>query len=168
MNKRIISIAVVLVATVSLNSCYYTSKVIDVEKEKQAIRSVIARETETYYNQEYEKWKETYINEKYFRSYGYWDGYAEKVRAYNGFDTLSAFKKKQFEQNKTYWIGSTAEKSNENFRIYDGIAWYTFDQVSYENGTRKFLGKSVETRILEKQEGKWKIAYLGFHYYPAE
>jgi hypothetical protein len=136
------------------------------EKEKEAIKAVIAKETEAYYRQDFEAWKSTYVNASYFRSYGYWEGYTEKVRQYNGFDTLANFKKKQFEENRTFWVGSTEERSNENFRIYDDVAWYTFDQVSYEKDTRKILGKSVETRILEKHNGEWKIAYLAFHYLP--
>ena len=46
------------------------------------------------------------------------------------------------------------------------MAWYTFEQYSYEKDTRKLLGKSLETRILEKENGQWKIAYLGYHYFP--
>ena len=63
-------------------------------------------------------------------------------------------------------VRATEERSNENFRITKDMAWYTFEQDSYEKDTRKFLGKSLETRILEKENGEWKIAYLAFHYYP--
>lgn len=136
------------------------------EKEKAAIRSVLKAETEAYYRQDFAAWKETYLDAPHFRSYGYWEGYPEKVRYYNGFDTLKNFKKKQFDENRTYWIGSTEEQTSENFRIYKNVAWYTAEQVSYEKDTRKVLGRSVETRILEKQNGRWKIAYLGFHYLP--
>ncbi|HEX2532429.1 MAG TPA: hypothetical protein VHK69_01765 [Chitinophagaceae bacterium] len=134
--------------------------------EIEAIRSVIARETEAYYRQDFDAWRATYVDSPYFRSYGYWEGYPEKVRVYNGFDSLKRFKQEQFRQNKTYWVGSTEERSNENFRIYPNVAWYTFEQVSYEKDTRRVLGRSVETRILEKHRGQWKIAYLGFHYLP--
>jgi hypothetical protein len=85
---------------------------------------------------------------------------------HNGFESLKAEKKKQFEEDKTLWKGSTEERENENFRISSDMAWYTFEQLSYEKDTRKLLGKSLETRILEKQNGEWKIAYLGFHYLP--
>lgn len=153
-----------LVILISVQQCSKIPN--ESEMDKMAIRAVIKKETEAYYKQDYETWKNTYVNEPYFRSYGYWEGYPEKVRDYNGFDTLRSFKKKQFEENRTYWVGSTEEISNENFRIFPDVAWYTYDQVSYEKGTRKILGKSVETRILEKVDGKWKIAYLGFHYKP--
>lgn len=52
-------------------------------------------------------------------------------------------------------------------RFFD-VHWYTFEQLSYEKGTRKQVGRSLETRILEKHNGKWKIAYLGYHYFPGD
>lgn len=141
---------------------------LDFEKEKAAIQAVIAKETKSYYKQDFEAWKSTYLQSPAFRKFGYWEGYENKIEAYNGFQSLADVKKKQFDANATLWVGSTEERSNENFRITPEMAWYTFEQDSYEKDTRKFLGKSLETRILEKENGEWKIAYLGFHYYPEE
>lgn len=138
----------------------------DVEKEKAAIQAVIAKETESYYKQDFEAWKSTYLQSPAFRKFGYWEGYPEKVVSNIGFESLAAEKKKQFDANETLWKGSTEERRNESFRITDAMAWYTFEQLSYEKDTRKFLGRSLETRILEKENGEWKIAYLAFHYYP--
>ncbi|MBL7781201.1 MAG: hypothetical protein JNM22_08280 [Saprospiraceae bacterium] len=139
---------------------------VDFEKEKSAIQAVIAKETESYYKQDFEAWKSTYLQSPAFRKFGYWEGYPEKVISNIGFESLKAEKKKQFEANETLWKGSTEERVNENFRISTDMAWYTFEQNSYEKDTHKFLGKSLETRILEKENGEWKIAYLSFHYYP--
>jgi hypothetical protein len=150
----------------SLFACQPVAPKFDLEQEKAAIQKVIAEETETYYRQDFAGWKNTYADAPYFRSYCYWEGWPEKVRAYNGFDTLAQLKKAQFEQDKTIWKGSTEERSHENFRIFPEVAWYTFEQHSYEKDTRKFLGRSLETRILEKQDGQWKIVYLGYHYFP--
>lgn len=140
--------------------------VVDFEKEKSAIQAVIAKETESYYKQDFEAWKSTYLQSPTFRKFGYWEGYPEKVVSNIGFESLMVEKKKQFDANETIWKGSTEERTNENFRISSDMAWYTFEQNSYEKDTRKFLGKSLETRILEKENGEWKIAYLAFHYYP--
>ncbi len=144
------------------------SSAVDFEKEKAAIQAVIAKETESYYKQDYEAWKSTYLQSPAFRKFGYWEGYLEKVRVNIGFESLAAEKKQQFDADETIWKGSTEERKNENFRISKDMAWYTFEQYSYEKDTRKFLGKSQETRILEKENGAWKIAYLAFHYYPLE
>jgi hypothetical protein len=141
---------------------------LDFEKEKSAIQAVIAKETTSYYKQDFEAWKSTYLQSPAFRKFGYWEGYPEKVVPNIGFESLVTEKKKQFESNTTLWQGSIEERSNENFRISHNMAWYTFEQNSYEKDTRKFLGKSLETRVLEKENGEWKIAYLGFHYYPME
>ncbi|MBP7307522.1 MAG: hypothetical protein KA987_15490 [Saprospiraceae bacterium] len=142
------------------------SNTIDFEKEKAAIQATIAKETESYYKEDLESWKSTYLQSPAFRKFGYWEGYPEKVISNIDFESLLAEKKKQFDKNETLWQGSTEERENENFRISDKMAWYTFEQNSYEKSSRKFLGKSLETRILEKENGEWKIAYLGFHYYP--
>ena len=143
-----------------------SDKIFYAEKEKVAIQQLIAKETASYYKQDFETWKNTYVNAPHFRSYGYWVGYDEKVRSYNGFDTLKSFKKNSLKKTATVWRNSIEEKSNENFRIYPEFAWYTFDQVSYDSSRTKVLGRSVETRILGKQNSEWKIAYLGFHYLP--
>lgn len=139
---------------------------VDFEKEKAAIQAVIAKETESYYKQDFEAWKSTYLESPAFRKFGYWEGFPEKVTFNNGFESLKEEKKKQFEADATIWKGSTEERLNENFRISQDMAWYTFEQLSYEKDTRKMLGRSLETRILEKQNGDWKIAYLGYHYFP--
>lgn len=151
-----------------LTSCNPPSAVpaVDFEKEKAAIRTIIAMETESYYKQDFEAWKNTYLQSPAFRKFGYWEGYPEKVVSNIGFESLAAEKKKQFEANETIWKGSTEERTNEHFRITHDMAWYTFEQNSYEKDTRKFLGRSLETRILEKVNGDWKIAYLSFLYYP--
>ena len=164
--KTIIPLLGVLVLISSCTRKNADSTTIDFEKEKAAIQAVIAKETESYYKQDFEGWKSTYLQSSAFRKFGYWEGYPEKVVSYIGFEPLAAEKKKQFDANETLWVGSTEERSNENFRITKDMAWYTFEQDSYEKGTRKFLGKSLETRILEKEKGEWKIAYLAFHYYP--
>ena len=139
---------------------------VDFEKEKAAIQAIIAKETESYYKQDFEAWKSTYLQSPTFRKFGYWEGYPEKVISNIGFESMATEKKKQFDSNETLWQGSTEERKNENYRISNNMAWYTFEQRSYEKNTRKLLGISLETRILEKENGVWKIAYLGFHYYP--
>lgn len=150
----------------SFSCCQPPEKPLDLEAEKAAIRAVIAKETESYYRQDFEAWKSTYLDDPAFRKYGYWEGFEQKVEYCNGFAALAEQKKKQFEADATIWKGSTEERRNENFRISRDMAWYTFEQYSYEKDTRKLLGVSLETRILEKHDGAWKIAYLGYHYLP--
>ncbi len=44
---------------------------VDFEKEKAAIQAVIAKETESYYKQDFEAWKSTYLESPPFRKFGY-------------------------------------------------------------------------------------------------
>ncbi len=166
--KNIYPLLVICIFCMSCSQHMPVTDAVDFEKEKSAIQAVIAKETESYYKQDFEVWKSTYLQTPDFRKFGYWEGYPEKVVANIGFESLSAEKKMQFDADETLWQGSTEDRTNENFRISRDMAWYTFEQNSYESDTRKFLGKSLETRILEKIDGEWKIAYLGFHYYPME
>ncbi len=157
----------VVVSSVIFSGCNQPQSTRDIEAEKEAIRNVVAMETEAYFKQDFELWRSAYVDTSYFRMYGYWEGYPEKVKYYNGFDELETLKKKQFDENETLWTGSKEFRENENFRITDDMAWYTFDQRS-EDSTGKLLGKSVEVRILEKHNQQWKIAMMGYHYLPTD
>lgn len=164
MKKISVQLLALILLVVAANTAI--AQVENIEQEKEAIRKVISHETETYYKQDFEAWKKNFVHAGYFRQHGYWEGYNDKVRWYNGFDTLQKVKALQFKENRTYWTGSYEKRYNENFRIYKDVAWYTFEQDSFEKGSNKFLGRSVELRILEKHQGEWKIAYLGYHYLP--
>ena len=100
--------AIVLLSLCALFSgCQTEPQAIDFEKEKAAIRAVIAIETESYYRQDFEAWKSTYLDSPAFRMYGYWEGFSEKVTFHNGFESLKTEKKKQFDANETLWQGQT-------------------------------------------------------------
>ena len=88
---------------------------IDFEKEQAAIEAVIAKETESYYKQDFEAWKSTYLQSPAFRKFGYWEGYPEKVVSYLGFESLATEKKKQFDNNETLWQGSTEERTKFSY-----------------------------------------------------
>lgn len=144
-----------------------TSQQVDLEKEKAAIMAVIQKETESYFAKKFEDWKSTYLQSSRFRRHGYWEGWDDKVRSVNGFDALVDQVKYDFDSTlKSEWDGCIEERSNENLNISNNMAWYTFEGASYQKDTRKLLGKALGTRVLEKVNGEWKIAYLGYHFYP--
>lgn len=152
--KKLIKILVLFSLLLSIAAFTIHADRIDYEAEKAAIQKVISNETEMYYKQDFEGWKNNFVQTDYFRQYGYWEGYPEKVKYYNGFDTLQQVKALQFQENRTIWKGSYEKKYNENFRIYKNVAWYTSEQDSFDGTTHQFLGRSIETRILEKHNGK--------------
>lgn len=139
---------------------------IDFETEKQKILEVIGNETKYYFEENYEAWRNCFLDTSYVRYYGYWEGFKTKLRLYNGFDTLDQIKKAQFKRGSTLWAGSYEERINKNIRIYKDIAWITFDETSFDNKTQEVLGRSVGTRILEKHNGEWKIVYLSYYFIP--
>jgi hypothetical protein len=49
-------------------------------------------------------------------------------------------------------------------RIHGDVAWVTFDQHGADTGEARFdmPGVSHETRILERHDGAWKLAYVGY------
>lgn len=152
--------------SIMISSCGVRDKEPVYADEREAIKAVIANETESYYRQDLDGWKSNFIQSDEFRMYAYWEGWPEKVKFYNGFEQLLAEKRKQFEQDKTIWKNSVETRENENIRVSADMAWYTFEQFSVEKESGQFLGKSLETRILEKEGGQWKIAYIGYHYFP--
>jgi hypothetical protein len=65
------------------------------------------------------------------------------------------------EANET---ATEVRRKNVNLRIYDEVAWMTFDQYGIDTGDTlmDMAGLSLETRIFEKKDGQWKIVYLGW------
>lgn len=159
-------ITCIIIALCGSDNEYKISK--DLENEKEAILKTITTETEAYFRQDYDLWKDQFVDAPYFMRIGYWDGYPNKVSYHHGFDTLRIEKKLQFEENETQWEGSEQSRENLNFRIYDNVAWVTYDQVSTDVETGELLGRSKEIKILEKMGEKWRLAYLGFYYLPLE
>lgn len=91
-----------LILLILIISCQRYEKLsIDFEKEKSAIKAVIAKETESYYKQDFEAPKSTYLQSPAFRKFGYWEGYDHKVTSNIGFESLAQEKKKPFDANET-------------------------------------------------------------------
>ncbi len=55
-------------------------------------------------------------------------------------------------------------RENINIRVSGNMAWVTFEQYGTDTGeaAMDMPGLSYETRILEKQDGRWKIVYAGW------
>lgn len=161
-----LNISYIILAVVLICHSPVLAQEVDYNKEKTAIMNVIAKETESYYKEDFNAWKNTYVDTPYFRLYGYWEGFEDKIKFYNGFNSLEEDKKEQFEQGNTLWVGSRIERKDENVRIYPEVAWVTFEEYTYELETDRLRGRSLQTRILEKKDGEWKIAFLGYHFFP--
>jgi len=146
--------------------------IVSIDQEESAkIMDVIKGEYQAYFKKDYEGWSEKFIHEDYLKAWGFWEGYPEKIRQYNTWEELATDKKKRMvNEIKAYWDENKPGMNISEFdiQIRGDVAWITFKQRSTDQETDEFLGKSLETRILEKINGKWKIAYLNFLYLPME
>ena len=127
---------------------------VDIEKEKAAIIAVIEEETDAFYARDAERLNAVYPadgNATHLNAakggYGYtteWDGGAQF---------------KEFFENNPDPVENTEVKKNYRIRVYQGAAWASYDNESYdENGV--LTSASKHDQFLEKQDGKWKIVYM--------
>lgn len=136
---------------------------VDYEKERQAILAVIEGESAAFWDKDYDKWASYWVHEPYIRTMGWWqDG---GVTVVEGWDRRAERSKGNFtkspEANPT---ATRVRRENMNMRIYPEVAWLTFDQYGEDTGDSlmDMPGLSRETRIMEKHDGEWKIAYVGW------
>ena len=138
-------------------------------EDSTAIMKAIRLEHRAYFEKDYETWQSTYVQENYLKYWGYWEGYDEKVRQYNSWEEVSDDKKKRFDGVITaYWDENAVGMniSDLNIQIRGDVAWVTFKQKSFDQSTGALLGEALETKIMERIDGNWKIAYLNFLYLP--
>ena len=130
------------------------------EKEKAAIIKVIEEETNAYINWDYERWKACYLQEEPFArlnsSYGTWGG----VDNWATYD--SAWRVNYQIEQEIIPLPIKFENEDYIIRITPEAAWAVYTENWFDlEGTK--TGWSVGTRFLEKQNGEWKISYMGVH-----
>ncbi|MCB0839766.1 MAG: nuclear transport factor 2 family protein [Bacteroidetes bacterium] len=140
-----------------------TTASIDYEKEKAAIMELINEESAAFWDKDYERFAACWVHGPHVRTMGWWEdggvtvveGWEERSRRTQEHMAASP------EPNPT---ANNVIRKNVNIRIYRDVAWLTFDQYGEDTGdqTMDMPGLSRETRILEKEDGKWKIAYVGW------
>ncbi len=143
----------------------------DDQEDSTKIMELINEEYKAYFIKDYEAWSDKFIHKDYLKYWGFWEGYPEKVRQYNSWEELATDKKKRMANEiKAYWDENQPgmDISDLNIQIRGDVAWVTFKQRTSDQETREFLGEALETKILEKINGKWKIAFLNFLYLPME
>lgn len=136
---------------------------IDYEKEEAAILQVIGEESAGFWNKDFARYANCWVQEPHVRTMGWWadggvtvvEGWEERAQRTQAHMTASP------EPNPT---ATDVIRKNMNIRIFRDVAWLTFDQYGADTGdeTMDMPGLSRETRILEKQDGQWKIAYVGW------
>jgi hypothetical protein len=143
----------------------------DYGSEAAQIMDVIKAEYRSYFEKNYEVWSGCMVQEDYYKQFGYWEGYPEKIRHYDSWTMLKEVKQERFDVDSAgYWNENepVMEINDVNIQIRKDVAWVTFRQRTTDQETGDFLGEAWETRILEKINGQWKIAYHGWLYSPME
>jgi len=133
------------------------------EKEKAAILEVIERQAAAFWAKDLERWADTWVHGPYIRRLG-WSAPGGVVSV-EGWEAIRARMEKGMAENpKPNLTPAKLARERLNFRIYADVAWVTFEQHGVATGEPRFdmPGLSYETRILEKHNGEWKVAYLGY------
>lgn len=120
--------------------------------ETDAIHAVIRTETEAFLGADYDTWSTCWLHDE--RAIDIYSSPDMGLIIHKGWDAVHANVQNAFS------IGDNCRKTKirrENVAIthQDRMAWVTFDEFSAnENGD---LDESFETRILERDDGGWKI-----------
>lgn len=135
----------------------------DIKKDSAAIMNTIEGESAAFWNKDYDKWASYWVHEPYIRTMGWWKGGG--VTVVEGWDERAERSKGNFEVSPDANPTATrVRRENINLRIYKDVAWLTFDQYGEDTGDTlmDMPGRSRETRILEKHDNTWRIAYAGW------
>ena len=133
---------------------------IDVDKEKEAIIAVINAESVAYLARDMET----------LSTYMVKDSSNIRVRANKweyeytvGWEKLNELYEEDF-ANDSAWAtfdNPRFERKNFNIKVYPKSAWAVFKTIyMWEEDTVTNKWKSIESRILEKVDGEWKITYV--------
>ncbi len=133
------------------------------EREKAAILSVIEEQAAAFWAKDFDRWAATWVHAPYVRRLG-WSPTGGVVSV-EGWEAIGArMKQNMTDDPKPNPTPTKLVREKLNFRIEGAVAWVTFEQHAVATGDSKFdmPGLSYETRIFEKQDGKWRVAYLGY------
>lgn len=123
------------------------------QQDKEAIKAVIARETNSFYKVDYKSWSETWHKVPY----AYWS-YSDSTGTsfVEGWDALNKTFDEYFKTQKP----SNAVVENEyiDIRVYGTGAYARFIQRVKDQIDRD---ETSQIRVLEKKDGKWKVICVG-------
>lgn len=127
--------------------------VVDFESEKEAILECLNNETKSAFQRDYSLWTEHWVHDPNIsKTYlNYVDSsFSESI----GWKKISEFVKTFIEEHPE---PEPPPKLLDNIdvRLYENGAWVSYEQLDSLRGLKR------ETRLMEKENGRWKIA--GMH-----
>lgn len=123
------------------------------EQEKTAILNVLNEETKAAFNRDYEGWKTRWIHSDYVTK-TYMDFSNNSMTETLGWKEIDDFVRIYIETHPEPEPIPTLVNDIE-VRFFDNAAWISYEQNDAERGLKR------ETRLMEKENGQWKIA--GMH-----
>ncbi len=123
------------------------------DKEKEAIKAVIIKETTSFMNVDRKNWSEAWLH----TPYAYWSysdssgsSFVEGWEAINKtFDNYFKNQKPSKSKITDEWI---------EVRVYGNGAYVRFVQKSADNID---VDETSQVRVLEKKDGKWLVVHVG-------
>lgn len=131
--------------------------------ERAAILQVIDAESRAFWDKDFDAWAACWVHAPHVRMMGWWQ--RGGVTVVEGWEAHSAKIRQLMEESPApNPTAANVRRENVNLRITAEMAWVTFDQYGEDTAdtTMDMPGLSRETRILEKEDGAWKIAYVGW------
>jgi hypothetical protein len=150
----------------SQNNQAAADQVFDQKKEEAAILAVIEQENTCYWKSDLEGWKKTW-SRKNAKSLLFWDGKLYEKQSWKEIEQGALDDFKYFEQSKGSTLLSKVERTN--FWYYfpaPHVAVVTFDGYNTDPAGKCLYSKEV--KIMEKQEGLWRIVLMDATYDPSK
>ena len=130
---------------------------VDIEKEKEAIKTVLEEETNAARDSDFDRLAATWVQDET----SIWLGTGKSGYTYGvGWKKIGSDFKEYFENNPEPGTGKF-ENTNYRIKVYKESAWAIYDQVMY-NSEGEVTWENIGVRFLEKVDGEWKIVYLSF------
>ena len=130
-------------------------------KEKEAILETLTAETESFYKRDYDEVIKHYVHTDY--AFHAWNNSDGTYNATVGWPAIDE-KLKSYILNNAVKDGSSSHpkvvRRNMIFKFFSPeMAFVTWDQYNSDQSMKTYH-VSKETRIMEKQNGKWKIGNM--------
>lgn len=133
--------------------------------DRAEIIALINRQRATIWTNDYEGWAACFVHASYTARVGYWASGGLFVR--RGWDDIARRARVHFSgsdapNNPDFAYKTTIE--NLDLRIHGDMAWAIYDQQypGYEFPDHIGPGLTNEVRILERHDGRWRIALMCF------
>jgi hypothetical protein len=148
-----------LILVLSILAATACQEQIDIDKEKEAIIAVVNAQSEAYMARDIETMSSYMVQDSL--SILLWANKWEYDYTV-GWEKLAELTEKDFANDEAWakYENLRYERKDFNIKVYPKSAWAVFKTVyMWEEDTLTNKWKAIETRILEKVDGEWKIAY---------